>query len=401
MLTSRRILLIVTGGIAAVKAPDLVRRLRERGADVRCILTKAGAQFVTPMSLAALSGNHVYQDLFSLTDESEMGHIQLSRDADILLVAPATADVIAKMAHGMADDLATTALLATDKPVMIAPSMNVMMWSHPATQTNFETLTSRGVMSVGPGAGDLACGEVGDGRMAEVPDIVAALESHFSRTPEAGCLAGQTALVTSGPTHEPIDPVRYLANRSSGKQGHAIATALAQAGATVTLISGPTSQPDPVGVTTRHVQTAEEMMRAVVSALPVDVAVFAAAVADWRAAKPAGSKLKKTKGAAAELALTENPDILATVSASGKKRPKLVIGFAAETDDVIKNAKVKIKSKGCDWIIANDVADGFGGDTNAVHLIRGGKSQSWPQQTKQAVATRLVTEIATTLKKKK
>lgn len=401
MLNSRRILLIVTGGIAAVKAPDLIRRLRERGADVRCILTHAGSQFVTPMSLAALSGNNVYQDLFSLTDESDMGHIQLSRDADILLVAPATADVMAKMAHGMADDLATTALLATDKPVMIAPSMNVMMWSHPATQTNLDTLTSRGVQVVGPGAGDLACGEVGDGRMAEVPDIIAALEDHFATAAPSNTLTGRTALVTSGPTHEPIDPVRYLANRSSGKQGHAIAAALAQAGADVTLISGPTSQPDPAGVRTEHVQTAEEMLKACTKTLPVDVAVFAAAVADWRAAAPAGSKLKKKKEAAPELALTENPDILATVSSSGRKRPKLVIGFAAETDDVVKNARAKIKSKGCDWIVANDVSDGFGGDTNTVHLIRGGRAKSWPQQTKQAVATQLVTEIAAALKKKK
>jgi len=401
VLNSRRILLIVTGGIAAVKAPDLIRRLRERGAGVRCILTHAGSQFVTPMSLAALSGNNIYQDLFSLTDESDMGHIQLSRDADILLVAPATADVMAKMAHGMADDLATTALLATDKPVMIAPSMNVMMWSHPATQKNLETLTSRGVRVVGPGAGDLACGEVGDGRMAEVPDIIAALEDHFATAAPSNTLAGRTALVTSGPTHEPIDPVRYLANRSSGKQGHAIAAALAQAGADVTLISGPTSQPDPAGVRIKHVQTAEEMLKACTKAMQVDVAVFAAAVADWRAAAPAGSKLKKKKGAAPELALTENPDILATVSSSGRKRPKLVIGFAAETDDVVKNAKAKIKSKGCDWIVANDVSDGFGGDTNTVHLIRGGRVKSWPQQTKQAVAAQLVTEIAAALKKKK
>ncbi len=384
-----------------MKTPDLIRRLRERGADVRCVLTKAGSQFVTPMSLAALSGNKVYQDLFSLTDESEMGHIQLSRDADILLVAPATADMMAKMTHGQADDLATTALLATDKPVMIAPSMNVMMWAHAATQSNLETLVSRGVMVVGPGAGDLACGEVGDGRMAEVPDIIAALEDHFATAPESNALAGRTALVTSGPTHEPIDPVRYLANRSSGKQGHAIAAALARAGAEVTLVSGPTTQPDPAGVKTVPVQTAEQMMRACASTLPVDVAVFAAAVADWRAAKPARSKLKKKKGAAPELSFTENPDILATVAASGKKRPKLVIGFAAETDDVVKNAKAKLKAKGCDWIVANDVSDGFGGDTNTVHLIRGGRAKTWPQQSKQAVAAQLVTEISAALKKKK
>lgn len=402
MLNSRRILLIVAGGIAAVKIPDLIRRLRERGAEVRCVLTKAGAQFVTPMSLAALSGNKVYQDLFSLTDESEMGHIQLSRDADILLVAPATADIMAKMTHGQADDLATTALLATDKPVVIAPSMNVMMWSHPATQDNVEILTRRGVSMVGPGAGDLACGEVGDGRMAEVMDIVGALETHFDKGNTSLPLAGRRALVTSGPTHEPIDPVRYLANRSSGKQGHAIATALSVAGADVTLVAGPTREPDPPGVTVHHVQTALEMMDACSKSLPVDIAVCAAAVADWRAAAPADAKIKKAKNKAAPaLNLTENPDILATLSTKGKKRPQLVVGFAAETQDVVQNAKAKIKSKGCDWIVANDVSDGFGGDTNTIHLITGKDVESWPSQSKRAVADQLVARIGAAMSNKK
>ena len=402
MLKSRRILLIVSGGIAAVKTPDLIRRLRERGAEVRCILTKAGAQFVTPMSLAALSGNKIYQDLFSLTDESEMGHIQLSRDADIVLVAPATADILAKMTHGHADDLATTALLATDKPVMIAPSMNVMMWGHAATQENLKTLTRRGVAVIGPGAGNLACGEVGDGRMAEVADIVAALETHFGKGNTKAPLAGRRALVTSGPTHELIDPVRYLANRSSGKQGHAIAAALAAAGADVTLVTGPVELPDPDGVAVTHVQTAEEMMAACKTALPVDVAVCAAAVADWRMADPSHGKLKKKKGGSPpDLTLTENPDILAALSKTGKTRPKLVIGFAAETDDVIKNAKAKLKSKSCDWIVANDVSDGFGGDSNTVHLIRGGKTENWPAQSKRAVADQLAQHIAAALKRKK
>src|SRR5581483_5290527 len=314
MLENKRILLIVCGGIAAVKVPDLIRRLRERGAKVRCILSKGGEQFVTPLSLAALSGEKVYQDLFSLTDESEMGHIRLSREADILLVAPATADIMAKMATGQAGDLATTALLATDKPVMIAPSMNVMMWTHPATQANLATLQSRDVQIVGPGAGDLACGEVGDGRMAEVPDIIAALSRYFQKSAGRGPLLGYRALVTSGPTHEPIDAVRYIANRSSGKQGHAIATALAELGAKVTVVSGPTQLPDPDGIKVIHVETATQMMKACREALPAEIAVCAAAVADWSVEGLNGHKIKKGAGGPPSLKLVENPDILATLS---------------------------------------------------------------------------------------
>lgn len=394
MLKNRKILLIIAGGIAAVKVPDLIRRLRDQGANVRCVLTEAGAQFVTPMSLAALSGEKVYQDLFSLTDESEMGHINLSREADAILIAPATANMMAKMTHGMADDLATTALLAADKPVLIAPSMNVMMWNHPATQDNLETLKNRGVTVVGPGAGDLACGEVGDGRMAEVPDIIAALAHHFETQRTAGPLSGRTALVTSGPTHEPIDPVRYIANRSSGKQGHAIADALAQLGASVTLVTGPTQQPNPVGVQVVGVETAKDMLSACTDALPVNIAVCAAAVADWRVDHQNTSKIKKKNGDVPALRLTENPDILATLSALTDQRPELMIGFAAETENVVKNGQTKLTSKGCDWIVANDVSAGIGGDNNAVHLITGDGVDSWPTQSKAAVASQLAARIA-------
>lgn len=392
VLSGKRILLIVAGGIAAVKIPDLIRRLRERGASVRCILTKGGAQFVTPLSLAALSGQKIYQDLFSLTDESEMGHIQLSRDADILLVAPATADIMAKMTHGIADDIATTALLATDKPVMIAPSMNVMMWTHPATQANLETLKSRSVEIVGPGAGDLACGEVGDGRLAEVKDIIAALNRFFQKQQGEGALARFRVLVTSGPTHEPIDPVRYISNRSSGKQGHAIAAALAELGAQVTLIAGPTTEPDPDGVKIIKVETAAQMLKATRSALPCDIAVCAAAVADWHVADASTTKLKKTGAAPPRINLAPNPDILATLSQPGKDRPGLVVGFAAETGDVIEKAKVKRAAKNCDWIIANDVSPGsgtFGGDSNTVHLITAQAVDSWPTMKKRDVAEKL------------
>ena len=394
VLENRRILLIVSGGIAAVKVPDLIRRLRERGAAVRCVLTESGAQFVTPMSLAALSGDKVFQDLFSLTDESEMGHINLSREADIVLVAPATANIMAKMAYGMADDLATTALLATDKPVMIAPSMNVMMWEHAATQANLATLLDRGIHIVGPGAGDMACGEVGNGRMAEVADIVAALDGFFKSRREHGPLSGQSALVTSGPTHEPIDPVRYIANRSSGKQGHAIAAALADLGAKVTLVSGPTQEPDPAGVTVTAVETAEQMLTACTAAKPFDIAVCAAAVADWRVADSTTSKIKKTGDTPPALSLTENPDILATLAKAGKDRPHLVIGFAAETENVIDNGSAKRNAKNCDWIVANDVSAGFGGDSNTVHLITEDGADSWPTLSKQAVAERLAAHIA-------
>lgn len=399
MLEQRRILLIVSGGIAAVKVPDLIRRLRERGAKVRCLLTKSGAQFVTPLSLAALSGDKVYTELFSLTDEAEMGHIRLSREADIVLVAPASADIMAKMAHGLADDLATTALLATDKPVMIAPSMNVMMWTHPATQANLATLQSRQVTVVGPGAGDLACGEVGDGRMAEVPDIIAALARYFQKDNRKGALARRRVLVTSGPTYEPIDPVRFIGNRSSGKQGHAIAAALIAQGADVTLISGPTPEPAPDGVKLVKVETAAQMLKAAQSALPVDVAVCAAAVADWAVSNPAPSKIKKGAKPPA-VKFSPNPDILATIAKPGPQRPRLVIGFAAETANLIKNAKAKRVSKHCDWIVANDVGPGtgiFGGEENTVHLITADGVEDWPTMRKQAIAEKLAGRIATAL----
>jgi phosphopantothenoylcysteine decarboxylase/phosphopantothenate--cysteine ligase len=388
--------MIVAGGIAAVKVPDLIRRLRERGASVRCVLTEGGAQFVTPLSLAALSGHKVYQDLFSLTDEADMGHIRLSREADIVLVAPATADIMAKMAVGIADDLATTTLMATDKPVMIAPSMNVMMWTHPATQANLETLKARGVTVVGPGVGDLACGEVGDGRLAEVPDIIAALNRLFQKGREEGALARLRALVTSGPTHEAIDPVRYIANRSSGKQGHAIAAALAQLGAQVTLVSGPTAEAEPDGVQVVHVETAAQMLKACRAAMPCEIMVCAAAVADWHVADASRTKIKKS-GAPPRINLAPNPDILATLAQPGPGRPRLVIGFAAETGEVIEKAKIKRAEKNCDWIVANDFSPGsgaFGGESNTVHLVAAEGVDSWPTMKKRAVAERLAERIA-------
>jgi len=396
VLHNKRVLLIVAGGIAAVKVPDLIRRLRERGASVRCVLTKGGAQFVTPLSLAALSGQHVYQDLFSLTDESEMGHIRLSREADVILVAPATADMMAKMAHGIADDLASTMLLATDKPVIIAPSMNVMMWTHPAVQANLELIKQRSVTVVGPGAGDLACGEVGDGRMAEVMDIISALGRFFQKQRGDGALARFRVLVTSGPTIEPIDPVRYIANRSSGKQGHAIATALADMGAQVTLVSGPTQEPDPDGINIVKVETAAQMLKAVRAALPCDIAVCAAAVADWHVADVSKIKLKKST-APPRINLAPNPDILATLAQPGKQRPGLVIGFAAETGDVIEKAKIKRADKNCDWIVANDVSPGtgtFGSDSNTVHVITANSVQNWPSMKKREVAEKLADLVA-------
>lgn len=393
MLHGKRVLLIVSGGIAAYKSLDLIRRLRERGASARCVLTAGGAHFVTALSLAALSEDKVYTDLFSLTDESEMGHIRLSREADLLVVAPATADILAKMAHGQADDLATTALLATDKPVLVAPAMNVRMWNHAATQDNLRTLAARGVLRVGPVEGSMACGEYGPGRMAEPLDILAAIEGFFSdRSP----LAGKRALVTSGPTHEPIDPVRYIANRASGKQGHAIAAALARAGAATTLVTGPTQESDPPGVSVVRIESAAEMLAACRAALPADVAVFAAAVSDWRAAKQSGQKIKKGDGAPSHLHLAENPDILATLAAPGNTRPRLVIGFAAETERVVENAKAKLKKKGCDWIVANDVSPAtgtFGGPNNTVHLVTGQGIEAWPPMSKTDVAARLVERI--------
>jgi phosphopantothenoylcysteine decarboxylase/phosphopantothenate--cysteine ligase len=393
MLSGKRILLIISGGIAAYKALELIRRLRERGASVRCILTAGGAQFVTALSVAALSEDKVYSDLFSLTDESEMGHIRLSREADLVVVAPASADILARMAAGIADDLATTALLATDKPVMVAPAMNLYMWAHPATQANVAALEKRGVLRVGPGSGDLACGEVGAGRMAEVPEILAAIESVFAA---GGSLAGLRALVTSGPTYEPIDPVRFIGNRSSGRQGHAIAAALARRGAATLLVSGPTGESDPAGVEVRRVETARQMLETCQAVLPVDMAVCAAAVSDWAVAKPAQQKLKKN-GGAPKIELAANPDILATLSAPGNARPRLVVGFAAETEKVVENATKKRARKGCDWILANDVSAGtgaFGGSDNTVHLVSAEGVEDWPRLSKQAVANRLAERIA-------
>ena len=398
MLTDKRILLIVAGGIAAYKTPELVRLIAKAGGSTRVILTDAGAQFVTPMTLGSVSGDTVYDDLFSLTEESDMGHIQLSREADLVVVAPATADLMAKMATGLATDLASTTLLATDKPVMIAPAMNVRMWEHAATQQNLQTLSARGVHMVGPEEGDMACGEYGMGRMAEPAYILAAIQSFFQASNR---LMGQRALVTSGPTHEAIDPVRYIANRSSGKQGHAIAAALAAMGAETTLVSGPTNLPDPAGVHMVHVQSARNMLDACESALPAHIAVCAAAVADWRPADEAASKMKKLPGEApAPLSLSENPDILRTLGAAGNKRPGLLIGFAAETDSVVENAQKTRLSKGCDWILANDVSAGtgtFGGDENVIHLVDEHGVEDWPRLSKIAVAQKLANRIVDTL----
>jgi phosphopantothenoylcysteine decarboxylase/phosphopantothenate--cysteine ligase len=397
-LSGTRILLIVAGGIAAYKSLDLIRRLRERGARVRTILTRGGQQFVTPLSVAAIAHDKVYTDIFSLTDESEMGHLRLAQEADLVVVAPATADILAKMAVGIADDLATTALNATDRPILVAPAMNFRMWRHPATVANMATLEHRGVRRIGPNTGALAEGESGPGRMAEALEIVAAIESYFAL---GAPLAGLSAIVTSGPTHEAIDPVRYIANRSSGKQGHAIAAALAKLGAAVTLVSGPTALADPPGVKTVRIESAREMLDACKAALPADIAVCAAAVADWRVVRVARGKIKKTAGSGPpDLALAENPDILKTLSESGPQRPKLVVGFAAETARVIPHAVAKRKGKGCDWIIANDVSPGtgtFGGDANTVHLVTADGVEDWPKLSKQAVAERLAQRIAAQL----
>jgi len=395
MLHGKRVLLIVAGGIAAFKSLDLIRRLRERGASVRCVLTEAGAKFVTPLSLQALTEDKVYSDMFSLTDESEMGHIQLSRDADLLVVAPATANILARMAAGMADDLAATVLLATDKPVLAAPAMNVRMWTHAATVANVETLKKRGVTFVGPNEGAMACNEFGPGRMSEPLEIVAAIEALLASEKP---LAGRRALVTSGPTREALDPVRYISNHSSGKQGHAIAHALARLGADVTLVSGPVVVPDPTGVRVVRVDSADQMLAACLAAGAVDVAVCAAAVADWKAAKPATAKIKKKAGAQPPaLELAPNPDILATLSKPGTKRPGLVVGFAAETEDVVANAVEKRTRKGCDWIVANDVSPAkgtFGGERNTVHLISAKGVEDWPTLAKEEVALRLAGRIA-------
>jgi phosphopantothenoylcysteine decarboxylase/phosphopantothenate--cysteine ligase len=393
MLHGKRILLIVSGGIAAYKSLELIRRLRERGASVRCVLTRGGAQFVTPLSLSALSEDKVYTDIFSLTDEAEMGHIQLSRDADLLLVVPASADIMAKMAQGLADDLATTALLATDKDVMVAPSMNVRMWTHAATQANLATLRERGVRFVGPTEGDMACGEFGPGRMAEPNEIADAVSDFFE---DSAPLSGRRALVTSGPTHEAIDPVRYIANRSSGRQGHAIAAALARRGAATTLISGPTNLPDPAGVNIIHVESARDMLAACEQALPADVAVCAAAVADWRVAREATEKMKKSGTGVPTLEMTENPDILATLAAAANTRPQLVVGFAAETENIVEFAQAKRARKGCDWILANDVSPEsgtFGGADNTIHLVSADGVEDWPRMSKTDMADRLADRI--------
>jgi len=401
MLTNRRILLIIGGGIAAYKSLDLIRRLRERGAQVRCILTKAGHEFVTPLSVSAICGERAFTDLFDAHTEFDVGHIRIARDPDLVVVAPATADLMAKIAGGHADDLASTVLLATDKPILLAPAMNPRMWSHAATQRNATLLTADGVRMVGPNDGEMAeSGERGVGRMAEPLEIVAAIEGLFAKPGGSKLLAGRHLLVTSGPTHEPIDPVRYIANRSSGKQGHAIAAAAAQAGAEVTLVSGPVNLPDPSGARTVRVTTARDMLNAVEKALPADVAIFAAAVADWGIAAPGEQKIKKSKGGLPSLALVENPDILATVAHLKSRRPKLVVGFAAETENVIEHAKAKLRSKGCDWIVANDVSPQsgvMGGDRNTVHLVTDNGVESWPSQSKDDVARALIARVAEAL----
>ena len=399
MLAGKKVLLIIGGGVAAFKALDLIRRLRERGADVTPVITKAGQEFVTPLSASALAAEKVYTELFNLTDEAEMGHIELSRAADLVVVAPATADLLGKMAGGLANDLASTLLMATDKRVLVAPSMNVRMWQHPATQRNVATLKADGILFVGPNEGAMACGEFGRGRMAEPLEIVAGVETALSDGP----LKGKQVLVTSGPTHEPIDPVRYIANRSSGAQGTAIAQALSALGAEVTFVTGPADVAPPQGVKVIKVETAREMLAAVQAALPVDAAVFAAAVADWRMASETSSKIKKdAKGSLPKLEFTENPDILATVSQMKKGRPELVVGFAAETDDVLANATAKRKRKGCDWMLANDVSPEtgiMGGDENAVILIDADGQDAWPRMGKADVAKRLAALIAEALKK--
>ena len=399
-MNGKRILLIIGGGIAAYKSLELIRLLTGQGASVTPVMTRAASQFVTPLSVSGLAGEKVYSDLFDLTDEAEMGHIQLSRSADLIVVAPATADLMAKMAGGHADDLASTLLLATDTPVLIAPAMNVRMWQHPATQRNAATVRRDGVFVCGPNEGDMACGEFGPGRMAEPSEILAAIAS---RLRPAGPLDGRRVLVTSGPTHEPIDPVRYIANRSSGTQGHAIAAALRDLGADVTLISGPVGISPPFDVRVVQIETAQQMMAAVQDALPVQAAVFAAAVADWRVAAESGSKIKKDgTGAPPALSLTENPDILATISQlPAGQRPSLVVGFAAETDDVVAHATAKRLRKGCDWIVANDVSPAtgiMGGAHNAVTLISQDTVETWPAAAKTHVAERLAQRIADALK---
>ncbi len=407
-MTGKRILLIIGGGIAAYKCLELIRRLRERGLHVRAVMTKAARQFVTPLSVGTLTNDRVFTDLFDLNDEREIGHIRLAREADLIVVAPATADLLAKMAGGHADDLASAVLMATTAPVLVAPAMNPRMWLNPATRRNVAQLLADGVRFVGPAVGEMAeRGEAGPGRLAEVPELLAAVSDILSDTggktvakvsdQRSDTLSGRHVLVTSGPTHEPIDPVRYIANRSSGKQGHAIAAAAAALGARVTLICGPVTVADPAGVAVVRVESASEMLAAVERALPADIAIFAAAVADWRVADAANEKIKKGKGGAPLLTLVENPDILRIVAAHGHLRPQLVIGFAAETESVIEHAKKKRKSKGCDWIIANDVSPKtgiLGGDRNSVHLISEAGVETWPDLGKDEVARRLMARAA-------
>ncbi|MBV5262838.1 bifunctional phosphopantothenoylcysteine decarboxylase/phosphopantothenate--cysteine ligase CoaBC [Pinisolibacter aquiterrae] len=397
MLASKRILLVIAGGIAAYKCLELIRRLRERGAHVRVVMTKAAQQFVTPLSVGALSEDRVYTDLFDLTAEHEIGHIRLSREADLIVVAPATADLLAKMANGLCDDLASNVLLATDKPVLAAPAMNPRMWGHPATRRNVARLVADGIRFVGPNSGAMAeRGEFGAGRMAEPMEILAAIEAQFEAAGEGRPLAGRRVVVTAGPTHEPIDPVRYIANRSSGKQGFAIAAALARAGATVTLVAGPVGLADPEGVTVIRVETAREMLAAVEGALPCDVAVMAAAVADWRVASEASEKIKKGPEGTPSLAFVENPDILATVGRHPTLRPKLVIGFAAETENLLANAQAKLAKKGADLIVANDVSPEtgiMGGDRNTVRLVEASGVTDWPDMAKDEVAEKLVAVV--------
>jgi phosphopantothenoylcysteine decarboxylase / phosphopantothenate---cysteine ligase len=410
-LSDPRILLVVGGGIAAYKSLELIRRLRDRGTTVRVVLTAAAKHFITPLSAATLSGEPVRDELFSLTDESLIGHIELSRAADLVVVAPATANLLARMAGGLADDLATTLLLATDKRVLVAPAMNVRMWEHPATQRNIERLKADGVLFVGPEAGPMACGEFGPGRLSEPPAIIEAIEQALAagatlddwRAGGRGPLSGRHIIVTSGPTYEPIDPVRFLGNRSSGRQGHAIAQAAFGGGARVTLVSGPVSLPDPIGATVIHVETALEMRAAVEAALPADAFIGAAAVADWRVETQAGAKIKKGGRGSPTLRLVENPDILAEISNDKASRPAVVIGFAAETEDVAANARAKLQRKGCDLIVANSVARGtstFGGEANQVQLIDANGAESWPSMSKADVADRIVRRLVLELAKR-
>ena len=402
MLSDKRILMIIGGGIAAYKSLELIRRLQDQGASVRAILTEGGAQFITPLSVSSLTGDKCYMDLFSLTDEAEMGHIRLSREADLVLVMPATADLMASMAHGHARDLATTTLLATDKQVMICPSMNVQMWQHPATQRNIATLAADGLLQVGPEDGDLACGEVGSGRLAEVPTIIESVEAFFLNpgnrlASNAEPLSGRHALVTAGPTREAIDPVRYIANHSSGKQGYAIAGALARLGAKTTLVSGPTNLAAPANVDLINITSARDMQAACAESLPADIAVCVAAVADWHVANETTNKVKKNGGGPPTLELVENPDILAGLCQPGNLRPELVVGFAAETDNVVEYAQAKRIRKGCDWIVANDVSHHtgiMGGANNTVHLITEGAVEDWAEGTKEDIGIQLALRIA-------